>query len=288
MSKQKSFLYYIICGFFLGISAFAPGFSGSVMAITLGVYTDLVKIMSNPVKELKRNLSFFVPIAIGIAFSGIAFVLIFDYLFGHHQRATYLLFVGLIIGNLPVIGREVQRYPIRKRAILGGVLCFSIAFGLSLFSISVSQTAEYTGNAVHLIELIISGFAAGAIMLVPGMSISAILIMLGVYGQLIHMATDVLRLNMTYIPTLLVVLLSAAAGLILTARLVKRMFERFPGFVNSCVFGFMVGTLIGIFAESFYLQDPNFTWTIGISTFIAGLCISFLFILLGTKMKRQA
>ena len=287
MSKQKSFFYYILCGFFLGISAFAPGFSGSVMAITLGVYNELVQIMSNPLKELKKNLSFFIPIAIGIGLSGVAFVLVFNYLFDNHQRATFMLFVGLIIGNLPVIGQEVRLYPIQKRAIVGGLVCFAIALGLSLAGIGASQMTGDASSNVILIEVIISGFVAGAIMLVPGMSISAILIMLGVYGQLITMVNDILRLNFTYFPTLLAIVIAAVAGLVLTARLVKRLFQRFPGFAYTCVFGFMAGTFIGIFVESFYVQDTNFTWLIGISTFLAGLGVSALFILLGKKMSRK-
>ena len=288
MSKQKSFVYYILCGFFLGISAFAPGFSGSVMAITLGVYEDLVKIISNPLKEIKQNLSFFSAIAIGIALSGLAFVLIFNYLFDNHKRATFMLFVGLIIGNLPVIAQEIRTYPIQKRAMVSGALCFALALGLSLAGMGAGQMAGAASGGVILAELVISGFIAGSIMLVPGMSISAILIMLGVYGQLITMVTNLLRFNLTYLPTLLAILIAAAAGLILTARLVKRLFKRFPGFAYACVFGFMVGTLVGIFIESLYLQDPNFTWLIGISTFLAGLGISCLFILLGKKMSQNA
>jgi len=287
MSKLKPFFYYILCGFFLGISAFAPGFSGSVMAITLGVYQDLVRIMSNPVKEIRRSLPFFVPIAIGILISGIAFVLVFDFLFDHHIRATYLLFVGLIIGNLPVIAQEIKRYPIQKSAFIGGFVCFSIALGLNLVSLGANHMADPVAGNILFLPLAISGFVAGAITLVPGMSISAILIMLGVYGQLITMVNDLLRLNMAYLPTLLGILFFAAAGLILTARLVKRLFERYPGFANTCVFGFMGGTLIGLFVESFFLEDPNFTWPIGISTLIAGLIISVLFVMLGKFMRKR-
>jgi len=288
MIKLKRFFYYIFCGFFLGISAFAPGFSGSVMAITLGVYQDLVRIVSNPLKELRKSLSFFAPIALGIIISGIAFVLVFDFLFSYHIRATYLLFVGLIIGNLPVIAQEIKRYPVQKRAFIGGFLCFAVAFGLSLVSLGADQVADPVIGGALFIPLAISGFVAGAITLVPGMSISAILIMLGVYGQLISMVNDLLRLQISYLPTLFVVLFCAAAGLILTARLVKRLFERFPGFANTCVLGFMVGTLFGLFAESFFLEDPNFTWPIGIAVLIAGFGISIFFIILGKKMRKRS
>ena len=56
MSRVKKFLYRVLCGFFLGLSVFAPGFSGSVIAITMGIYKDLVGIASNPFKRFKQNV----------------------------------------------------------------------------------------------------------------------------------------------------------------------------------------------------------------------------------------
>ena len=286
---MKRFFYRILCGFFLGISALAPGFSGSLMAITMGIYQDLVKIISNPLKELRKNMGFFAPIAVGILISVVVFVLVFEALFQTHIRATLLLFVGLIAGNLPVILREVQKFKFQKRFLIGGFLTFAIALGINLIGLLFGQSAggEVTGNALF-IELAVSGFVAGAITLVPGMSISAILIMLGVYGHLMVMAGSLLRLDMTYLLPLLGVLLFALAGLILTSRGIKRLFERFPGIANSCVMGFMAGTMIGIIIESFHAQDPNFRWIFGALAVIAGLGVSYLFVILGKKVSKRA
>jgi len=287
MSKLKQFLYHIFCGFFLGISAFAPGFSGSVMAITMGVYGDLVRIMSNPFKEIRKNLSFFLALAIGIGISGILFVLAFRILIDRHLRATLLLFVGLILGNLPMIAREVRKFQVQKRYLLGGLLAFAFALILSLVGFGASHMASADTESILFLRLALAGFIAGAITLVPGMSISAILIMLGAYGPLIAMVDGLLRLNWQYLPPFFGTLLAAALGLILTARLIKRIFKRYPGFANACIFGFMSGTLVGIFIESLSLQDPGFTWLQGGLTFAIGLGASFLFILLGKKMGKK-
>jgi len=288
MSKLKQFFYYIFCGFFLGISAFAPGFSGSVMAITMGIYGDLVRIMSNPLKELRQNLSFFIGIAIGIAISGILFVLAFRVLIERHLRATFLLFVGLILGNLPMIAKEIKQFQFQKRYLIGGLLSFAFALILSLVGFGASQMASADTESVLFLRLALAGFIAGAITLVPGMSISAILIMLGVYGSLIAMVDGLLHLNWHYLPPVLGTILFAALGLILTARIIKRIFKRFPGFANTCVFGFMSGTLVGILIESFFLEDQSFTWPLGIFTLIVGLGVSILFILLGGEMRKKA
>ena len=63
---MKKFLYGILCGFCLGISVFAPGISGSVMAIILGIYDKLLDIVANPFRNFKKNLKFLFPMGISI------------------------------------------------------------------------------------------------------------------------------------------------------------------------------------------------------------------------------
>jgi len=287
MANVRTFCYRIICGFFLGISAFAPGFSGSVMAIAMGIYRDLVKIVSNPLVEIKKNIRFLIPLGIGAVLSAGLFVEAFTFLFQQHAKATLLLFVGLIAGNLPVIGRELKRCaPLRMRDLVGGLISFAFALGISL--LAATGTSPAGGVTVSFLEVAVSGFVAGAITLVPGMSISAILIMLGVYGQVIFMAESLMRLQFTYVPFLVGILLAAVLGLVLTARGIKKIFDSVPGFANACVLGFMSGTLIGIFVESLYLEDPNFSWWLGGLMLLAGVGLSSVFVTLGKKMGSGA
>ena len=96
MAKTKRFLFRVFSGFFLGISVFAPGFSGSIIAIILGIYQDILRIASNPFKDLKQNIAFCFPLAIGVVGSGLLFIVTFSFLFDKYEKATYLLFVGLI------------------------------------------------------------------------------------------------------------------------------------------------------------------------------------------------
>jgi len=67
----KTFFYRIFCGFFLGFSNFTPGFSGSVVAITVGIYQDLVRSVSNPLKQLKQNILFCLPLISGAVIGAI-------------------------------------------------------------------------------------------------------------------------------------------------------------------------------------------------------------------------
>ncbi|MCL2369000.1 MAG: DUF368 domain-containing protein, partial [Oscillospiraceae bacterium] len=143
-----------------------------------------------------------------------------------------------------------------------------------------------TGVHTGFLILIASGFIAGAITLVPGMSISAVLIVTGVFGQLLLFFDALLVGDFTYMPQILLFLVAAVLGLGLTSKGIKTMFEKAPGLSNTSVLGFMSGSLVGIFIQSLYEADPNFTWTLGVVMLIGGLLLSMLFVALGKSMGK--
>ncbi|MCL2158501.1 MAG: DUF368 domain-containing protein [Oscillospiraceae bacterium] len=280
----KRFFYRIICGFFLGLSVFAPGFSGSLVAIIMGVYQDILRIVSNPFKQFKKNVKFALPIGIGVALSAVLFLVSFKFLFENYEKATYLLFVGLIAGNLPVILSEIKKRGFKKHYLIGGLAAFAAALFLGLFSLNLNQIAV-TGD-VGWPLLALGGFLAGAVAFMPGMSVSMVLIMLGVYGYIISAAEAPLHLNFSHLPQLGAFLGCALVGLVLASKGIKALFEKFFGLANSMVLGFMLGSLGGIFVQSIQIDDPGFGWIFGGLMLGAGLGISALFFVLGKSMNK--
>ena len=283
----KKFFYKVFCGFFLGLSIFAPGFSGSIIAITMGIYQDLVRIVSNPFKNLKQNILYCIPLAIGAGISAILFVITFKFLFDKYEKATYILFVGLIAGNLPVIFSEIKKSKFQKSYFLSGIGAFAIALALGIFATGIGQSSGVQGVTASLPRLAFSGLAGGVSALIPGMSVSMVLIIMGVYHQLIFAAESLLHIDFTYLFQFGLFGISAVIGLVLTSRGIKFVFEKFPGFANSAVFGFMIGSLIGIIVQSLQLNDPNFNWLLGGIMIIVGLGISMLFFVMGKAMNKE-
>ena len=281
---MKNFFYRVFCGFFLGLSVFAPGFSGSVLAIILGIYQDLVRIVSNPFKRLKQNILFCIPLGIGAVLSAVLFVIVFKFLFGTYEKATYLLMIGLITGNLPEIFAQIKKCGFKKRYLFGGAGAFAAALMLGILAVDMGQPAE--GITASLPLLALSGLAGGAVALMPGMSVTMTLMVCGVYGQLLFAAETFLHLDFTYWLPFGLFGLCALVGLVATSRGIKFVFEKYPGLANSMVFGFMIGSLIGILVQSLRLQDPNFNWLLGGIMLAVGLGVSMLFVLLGRTMNK--
>ena len=283
----KKFFYRTICGFFLGISVFAPGFSGSIIAIIMGVYQDILRIISNPFKQFKQNVRFCFPLGIGVALSAVLFVLVLNYLFGYYTKATYLLFVGLISGNLPIIVSEIRKCGFKKHYLIAGGVAFAAALFLGLLSEGITPVSETRELAENWLILALGGLAGGATALMPGMSVSIVLIIMGLYSQLISAAETLLRLDFTYLIPFVFFCVFALTGLVASSWLIKIVFKKYPGLSNTMVLGFMSGSLLGVLFSSLRTDDPGFKWILGGVMFAAGLGLSMLFVVLGRKMNKE-
>ena len=280
------FLYRVLCGFFLGVSIVAPGFSGSIIAITMGIYQDLLRIISNPFKDFKKNVVYCVPLAIGAAISAVLFVLTFRYLFDAYPKATYLLFIGLIAGNLPIILAQVRKCGFQKRYLIGGTVAFAAALVLGVFTEGLQPATGQDALSVVWYIWVLGGIAGGVTALIPGMSVTMVLIVIGVYSPALITAEQLLRLNFENFIPFAIFFAGAVAGLVLSSRGIRYIFKKYPGFSNSMVLGFMTGALAGILIRSIQIVDASFSWQLGCIMLAAGLCVSMLFAVLGKTMNK--
>ena len=282
---MKKFAYLTVSGFVLGLSMFAPGFSGSVVAIIMGFYHDLIKIVSNPFKNFKENVKFCLPLALGALISAVVFIIAFSYLFEAHPRATHILFIGLIAGNLPIIFKEVKKYPVKAGSIsaMAGAFIFVAALGV----IGALQFVDSAGAVYSLPRMFIGGLVVGTSFFVPGMSVSTILLILGIYEPLINSSRLLLDGNLTYLSAILIFALGMLAAMALTSRLIKKLFEKYAAVANNMVFGFVAGSLVGIAVAATQVGGENFTPVAGLIALIIGLLASVGFIFLSKFQKNE-
>ncbi|MDR2598889.1 MAG: DUF368 domain-containing protein [Oscillospiraceae bacterium] len=283
---MKKFLYRIFCGFFLGISIFAPGFSGSVVAIAMGIYHEFLQVMSNPLKNIKKNILFCTPLGVGLLVSAVVFVLAFKQLFDSHEKAIYLLFIGLIAGSMPIVFAEVKKVGFKPMYLIGAFIACIIAIALGIFATGEGIVSSDLAAYSNLPGVAIGGFAAGVTALIPGMSLSTVLVLLGVYTPLIYAAEALIYRDLIYILPIVVFVVSLAIGLISTARGIKYVFKKFPGFANTTIIGFLFGSLFSVAYQSHYIDDPNFNWILGGIMLLAGLGISVIFVVMSKYMNK--
>jgi len=280
------FLYRVLGGFLIGLSVLAPGISGSIIAIMMGIYKDILGIFSAPTKNIKRNALYILPLAIGTVASMVAFVLVFGWLFESFEKATYLFFVGLILGTIPIAYNEVRKYGFSVIGVIGMVLSAAVTFFLSI-AVGV-ETDAYTATQATLQfhEMIYGGVAMGSSLLIPGMSASIILMLLGLYTDLLFAAEAILRGELHLLVYVGVFVVCMFAAVIVTSRFIKTAFERVPKIAYAVVLGFIAGSFLGIGFNSVQIDDAGFNWLIGAVVFTAGTALSLFFAYLNFKKEK--
>jgi putative membrane protein len=275
----RRFIYRVICGFFLGLSIFAPGLSGSVIAIGMGIYPDLIDILAQPLRNKRQNALFCAPLAVGAALSAVLFVLVFGYLFDTYEKTASMLFIGLIAGSLPVVAMEIKTHGLKARYLPVAAAAFAAAFAFGL----LSPPAGETSPALPLFAA--GGLAGGIAAPVPGLSVSMVLMGFGLYAPLLSMAGRLVRFDFGPLLPFLLFVLGALAGLVLAARLIKRVFAKYPCAAHCAVFGFIAGCLCAITAQTLRLEDAGYSAPVGVLVCAAGLAVSVSFVFLRRLMK---
>jgi len=275
----KDFFYRMLCGAFLGISVIAPGISGSIMAVMMGIYDDLINIISNPFKNFKKNVIYIIPMGIGAGISMILLVKALDLMFEHYPIPAYLLFLSLIAGSIPTVIKEAVDGGIRGKYYIGTVCALVFALGIGFlgktdFAFAVDTTN--TASAAMQVYMPVCGGIAGMMSMVPGMSVSMLLMMFKIYEPLLDAASslDVL--------TIMPVAMTFVIGMVLFSNVTKIVFKKFRSLGFLMVLGFMSGSIISIFPG---LPSDTLNWVLSVIAVAIGVSISYIFKILGKKFN---
>lgn len=255
-----------IAGVFIGISNVIPGISGGTMAVVFNVYDKLIDALSLNIKSIKKNFIFLVVIVLGIITGILVFANIMNVLLENYPNQTYAGFIGVIVGSLPIVIKvgNIQRFD------LSNALAFILFFGLmvGVWLLQDQQAAIITVEVLTLTGTIGLFFAASIstfTMLVPGISGSLLLVMIGYYH-----AIFTFTIRQFVFPQLIIVGAGMVFGLLLGAKIVSYLLKKYKDIIYSAILGLIVGSLFPLFPS---LESPLFT--ISIMIIVAGITYYF-------------
>ena len=272
-----------ICkGMLIGIANIIPGVSGGTMAVSMGIYDRLISCISHPFKDFKNNLLFLIPIALGMGIAIIASAFGIDYLFETFPLQTNLLFIGLIMGSLPAIYGKVKAVTMRMGHILAAVIFFAVVVGMSMLNGSGGGYVELEPTAAGIILLFLVGILASATMVIPGVSGSMMLLLLGYYNPILDMikAFFVAVLGMDFpelLRTMLILVpfgIGVLVGMVVIAKIIEVVFERYPTYAYWAIIGLLFGSPIAILMVGTFREFTVVGILTGIIALACGLFIS--------------
>lgn len=246
----------ILKGMVIGIANIIPGVSGGTMMVAMGIYDKLIHCITHLFSEFKKSVLFLLPIVIGMGIAIVASSFGLEYLFANFPLQTNLLFIGLILGGLPAIWKNVKGNSIKAGHILSFLIFFALVAGLAVVGEREGAAADLSFSLVNVAKLFGVGVIASATMVIPGVSGSMILLLMGYYNPIINSISDFIRallaLNVDGILQGFGVLIPFGIGVVVgifaIAKLVEIIFEKAPMYAYWAIIGLIVASPIAIIA----------------------------------------
>lgn len=264
------FLWNMIYGAIIGVANIIPGVSGGTMAVILDIYDDLINAIGELRHHFKKSIKFLIPIGLGAGVGILLFSALIKYLLGQYPMPINFLFMGLIIGSIPMIYKRARVNEFK----LGYSLSFLLPFLLMM--VMAFLGGESVGNAVittltldSFVKLFLYSAIAAACMILPGMSGSMVLMILGVYTTILTAIADF------NILILMPVGLGVLVGILGGAKLIEILLKKYPNQTFLAILGLVVGSIFPVFNNS------GFTFSgqgiVAIIALIIGAILTFIF-----------
>lgn len=260
---MKKSLILFLKGIIIGIGKIIPGVSGAMLSISLGVYEQLISSMANIFTETKKNLKFLLIIGAGIIISIMLSSNLIMYCLDNYYLPTMLLFIGMIIGCIPDIVKKAKINVTRKNVILM-VLPFIILLLLNIFSNNAFNIST------NFINLVLIGILESLTMIIPGVSGSAILMMLGVYEIIIDSLS-----SLDHLDILLPFIIGIIIGVISLSKILNNLFKKHNISCYYVILGFSIATIFILLGNIFVISYSFYELFKGLLFLILGLFISY-------------
>lgn len=293
-----------IKGIFVGIANIIPGVSGGTIAVVLGIFDEMISAVNNIFKNFRKYAGFLIPLFLGAGAGIVLFSKLLKYCLENYSFPTSMFFVGLVIGSIPLIYKKATEKKVDYKCYIATVVAFLIVVGFSFLTGNDSKTiSDINIDVLTIIKILLAGIIASAAMVVPGISGSFVLVLLGMYNTVLTAISEFSSLVakngaeiskigfMTAVGNvlsskefivLITVMIGVIIGVVLISKLIQFLFNRAYSITYFSILGLIFGSIYSIFSDSLTYQSynggsiPFIAIGIGVATLIIGTIISLL------------
>ena len=312
--KSKSFFKKLLSGIAIGVGAAIPGVSGGTIAVILNVYTDIVTAISNLFKQFKKSFLVLAPVLLGVIIAIIPCIILFNLAFQGFIFGIVSLFAGLIIGSFPSLTDKVKNKERKPSYIVILIITLFIALGLGIASALLGNKINLDNHFIHpewwfYLILIPVGFLAASALVIPGISGSMILLILGFYTPLLKYTVawckEFLEGNWKNFLPLFGIIGCLAIGIIIGFFFISKVMsyllktKEIPTYYG--IIGFIIGSTITLFFNDTIYNDcyklwanntyPGLSWyievPIGIILLIGGAILAYQLVRYQRKIETK-
>lgn len=239
----------IIGGIAIGIANVIPGVSGGTMMVILGIFDHMMSAISGIFKlhnpHRKEDILFLCQVLLGAVIGLIGFAKVISFLFDHFQVQTMFWFVGLVGFSIPVFWKSESKNEKIKWVpfLIGMAIIFLIKFLAPEAAADVNPQFPAL-SLFYCLKMIFVGMIGGAAMLLPGISGSMVLLIIGEYYLFKSLLANVLSFQLIVLVPLAFLAVGILFGIILSAKLTKVLLEKYHTATISVLLGLIIASTI--------------------------------------------
>ena len=226
-------------GILIGAGAILPGISSGVLCVIFGIYENLLNCVLNFFKNIRENFKFLFPIVTGAIVGIILFANILKYLFFAYPIQIKFIFIGLILGSVPALIKESTCKTKFKIHYLIFTL-LSLLLGIFLVYLE-NKIPIVSSNEYNFLFLIFSGFLMSAGVIIPGVSSTLVLMLLGIYETYLDSVSCI------YLPFLFPLCIGLFLGSIFFMKITKFLLDKFYPQTFFTIIGFTLGSILVLY-----------------------------------------
>lgn len=236
-----SFISNFIKGIIIGAGAILPGISSGVLCVVFGIYEKLLNSILGFFENIRKNLKFLLPIFLGSIIGVLLFSKILNFLLYAFPIQTKSTFVGLILSSIPSLVKDINK---KQKFKLRYILYLIFALFLGILTVFIEKNLKISSNtSFNYFYLILCGFLMSIGIIIPGISSTIILMLLGIYS------TYLTSISELYLPILLPMGIGLLLGSFIFMKLTKICLDKFYAQTFYTIIGFTLGSVLIIWPD---------------------------------------
>ena len=286
-----NFLFDIIKGMLIGVANIIPGVSGGTMMVSMGVYEKIIGVVNNLFKDIKKSILTLLPLGIGMLLGVAVFSFIIPWCLEVYPLPTSLCFIGLIMGGVPAIIKPMKE-SLHKEGksisivhIIAFVFFFALAVGMAAMNETQTTSANFDLNIGFMIIMFFVGMISAATMVIPGVSGSLVLMILGFYAGIMSSISGFISAVFAfdwaqifyYVGVLAPFGIGVIVGIFAVAKLIEFLFDKFPSITYCGILGLIIASPIAIVIKMGHNNINVLTAIIGVALLVVSAWFTYWF-----------
>ncbi len=270
-------------GSLIGAANTIPGVSGGTIAVVTRLYDELIASVGGFIRTgWKRNVAFLVPVVVGVAVGIVLFARVVEFFMADYPAQTAFFFMGLILGSVPFLAKVTVRERVRGWYLVPFVISFGVLVAMALAGRPPSSEPITVVTLENAALIFFAGVVSSATMIIPGVSGSFVLLLIGMYSTFIEAAS---ALN---VGVLAVLVPGFLVGIVAVSKLINFLLSRFHGVTYWAIIGLVLGSVPVIWAQAEVGAWLGGAGIIGVITSLLATGAGFLLAcLLGSDRKER-